>query len=585
MRINEVVESLKRAGPLNVMWDPACYTTEYIGEFPWALICLADLMRTGHVARVLTPKLDKRMIEALATEHQTPVTYRIPLPESSAGAVPAIYEVGEIEGAEAAEWMRRNVASGPWIVLGFEGNDAVAELMGGTGFEHGLYWPGYKAPRRPLAEGAHFVAGFDAGAFLAYLVNGLGGFPPASVLGPTPYKSDDAGVLFTWKMAFEKKRQMVRDACPKQLSELLKRAVTARGEEYDQLIAQLWKEFDVHMRFKEWFDSSSARIWRSLADWRSPREAKALLRHLRKWQDGYFESAPDAEQRAFIIAGLNGHLARFYAGAEADALFDEGDRAMVGAARPVTPATLVYHASHAELLAKWAIQETGAASAAIFERARDMFRKLIQAHGQGTTYLYPSYVYALQDRARVVSPAEAAGLLAEAREYAERYLNGNPKDADRWWTKARAALSEGDIREAARAFEQFLLLKPGEANFVYPKWGEGLGKLGMIVEAEEKFAKGESLPKASFDLYANWAGALVRAGRWDDAVRRAERAEELQAGSGSYALAQVAAAKGDHDGVRRWLGRSAEYGKIPSLVEVLRDTMMKEYRDEVGEVF
>jgi hypothetical protein len=47
----------------------------------------------------------------------------------------------------------------------------------------------------------------------------------------------------------------------------------------------------------------------------------------------------------------------------------------------------------------------------------------------------------------------------------------------------------------------------------------------------------------------------------------------------------VAAAKGDHDGVRRWLGRSAEYGKIPSLVEVLRDTMMKEYRDEVGEVF
>jgi tetratricopeptide (TPR) repeat protein len=129
------------------------------------------------------------------------------------------------------------------------------------------------------------------------------------------------------------------------------------------------------------------------------------------------------------------------------------------------------------------------------------------------------------------------------------------------------------------------VLKPDDAKYVFPRWGEGLGKLGKIEEAEEKFGKAESLAQPAFDLYANWASVLVGAGRWDDAARRAAQAEELQAGSGSYACAQMAAAKGDRESVRRWLGRAAEYGLIPSLADLLRDPAMAEYRDEVAAIF
>jgi len=586
MRIHQAIESLKQAKPINVLWGPGCAPGRDENDFIWALICLADLIRTGRVARVLTPQLNRTLLGAISTDRQTPVTYRKPLPELGAGAVPAIYEVGAIDDSKTAEWIRRGAATGPWIALGFDAEDSLAEILHGASFEHGLYWPGYQAPGRPLPAGAHFVPGFNADSFLAYLVGGFGEFPPPSVLGPAVRKNDPAETLRAWREdGFEKKRQSVRDGSQKKVGELFKQAAAARADEYDSLMEQAWSEFDLSMRFQECFDSSAAAMWRRLAARRSPREAAALFRRLRKWQDGYWEAKPDAEQRAFAIAGINGDHARFHTGPEAGALFAQADQAMAAAAPPVTAATLVFHATHADLLAKWAIQETGGGSAAIFERARKLFRKLIESHGQRSAYLYPNYVYALQDRAKVVSPEEAAGLLAEAREQAERYLKGNPTDCDRWWTRAKAALGEGDADQAARAFERFLVLKPGEAKYVFPKWAEGLGDLGKIDEAEDKFAKAESVAPPTAHLYAKWAGALVRARRWDDAARRAAQAEELQAGSGSYALAQIAAAKGDREGVRRWLGRAAEHGLIPSLAELLRDPAMKEYRDDVAAVF
>src|SRR5262249_45826639 len=145
MRIQEVIESLKSAPPANVLWGPGCTPGGSGYDWNWALICLAALLRTGRVARVLTPKVDRMLVEAIAAERLTPPIFRKPLPEWSAAPAPAIYEVGKLDHA-GLEWVLRGAPTAPWIVVGFGEDGKLLEMLRGEEFKQGLFWPGYVSP-------------------------------------------------------------------------------------------------------------------------------------------------------------------------------------------------------------------------------------------------------------------------------------------------------------------------------------------------------------------------------------------------------------------------------------------------------
>src|SRR5262249_33797709 len=124
-------------------------TTRY--GINWAHIGLAELLRTGKVARVLTGNFDDGIIHATTALEHLPELYQDSHPARAAAAVPAIYLLGESDPSTVAGLIQRGAQSGPWLVIGCSGDhlglrEAVLSV---PRFEHGLYWVGYFNQRQP----------------------------------------------------------------------------------------------------------------------------------------------------------------------------------------------------------------------------------------------------------------------------------------------------------------------------------------------------------------------------------------------------------------------------------------------------
>jgi tetratricopeptide (TPR) repeat protein len=565
MYIHEVIQSLKRAGPANVLWGPGCSPAD--SSFNWAHICLADLMRSGLVARVFAPVINRALLGALAADRQVPAVYHHPLPDLSDSAIPALFQVGDVEAAEIIGLIARGAHTGPWIVLGFDGNKNLANLVATVPvFERGLYWVAYTPPARTLPPGAHCVTGFDPDSFLAYLVRGLADFPPPSVHALAARLADPAATLLAWqRSAFESRRQAVRNATQKRVVELVNRAALAHGAEYRDLLAEALHEHELALRFTELHNTMAFAPWKRLAVKRRPSEARQVLERMRQWFDTLSEDA-DPAQRAFILSDLNTVLARFCTGPAADALFAEAERAIAS-----IPRTVYVYGPWATLLATWATQESGPEADVIFERAREHFRRAIELHRPLNTDRHALYVFWLLRRAAMLPRAQAAEMLADARGHADHITKDKPNDYWGWRMLGLTALASGDAAEAARCLDRVLELRPAEASEMLSTWALGLGKLGRYADAYYRFGGAEKAAPASGDVHARWARVLLLAGDLDASDRRAAHANSLEPGIGSYHRACIAALRGDRDAVRQHLDNSAEYGHIPAYSEILRE--------------
>jgi hypothetical protein len=115
---------------------------------------------------------------------------------TTVAATPSIYLLGDAPPERLADLLRDGVAAGPWIVIGCSGKRfGLAEALRSVDrFEQGLYWVSHfhEAPPDELGpdfftveRNTHWISGFDADCFMAYLLRGLAEFPPrASVKGP-----------------------------------------------------------------------------------------------------------------------------------------------------------------------------------------------------------------------------------------------------------------------------------------------------------------------------------------------------------------------------------------------------------------
>jgi len=188
---------------------------EYVdrAKINWAHLCIALLVQSGYVDRVLTTNFDLLAVRACALLNEFPAIYDFAAsqlfkaPDIPSRAV--IYLHGQYTGFilinTHEDFDRHSHLLGPvfedagsgrvWIVVGYSGeNDPVFDHLARVPrFDNGLYWVGYHSSEPPkhveeqlLTPGkdAFYVSGYDADAFFITLTQKLKIFPPRLLAQP-----------------------------------------------------------------------------------------------------------------------------------------------------------------------------------------------------------------------------------------------------------------------------------------------------------------------------------------------------------------------------------------------------------------
>jgi len=639
MQIAQMIEALAGSGPLNVVWGAGCSYAGPEGErtliselrfnhqqkvskpqeihqallnltpekrlsatrkygVDWAHVCLAELLRTGRVARVLTTNFDDGILKGITVAGILPELYDRHFPELSKSATPCIYSLGETGSTEVAGLIERGAQIGPWLIVGSSGHHfgLANALRSVPRFEHALYWAGYlaEATPEPVQElftserNAHFLTGFDAASLMAYLVRGLGEFPPAFIAkNCTAVAKTPGEQLYRWIHPASDGVYRIRDSFLNKARQVLTGAGALRGEAYETAVAEGIWNWENYLRWSPGIGHAAASSLRTLAEKQTPREAQRLLAKALAFQADPPTEDLSAVLHAAELARVYLHLARYRTGPSAAQLFAKGEAALA-----VAPNALPGYGSAewAKLLAAWAGQEQDSQSMAIFERAREKFREVCTINPK----LEPRFEYAqaLLHAASWADRDHALEWLSEARELAQ----GDQPGVLQFLgilslVRARKDLLRTAelVAEAARHFQRAIELLPPAAGDLLGCWAAALGELAMerqgrealqfYAAADQKFRESEAAGRETRALRKNWSSVLLREARerggppelWDRARRQAERADEIDPGSGAYNLACIAAESGDGAAVEAHLVRSAEHGQIMPLSHIRRD--------------
>ena len=589
----------------------------------WSNICMAELLRIGRAARVLTTNFDGSLVRATATFRMTPPLYQRDFPELRDAATPCIYLLGDAPPEILAGLLGRGAATGPWIVIGCSGKHfgLSRTLLSVDRYEQGLYWVGHfqEEPPAELRDGlftsqrnAQWITGFDADSFMTSLLRELGEFPPPQLV-PEGKKVKPAACL----AAFESRRPEGTDLRP--IMPEVQRLETAGSEEVQAFMEKYAREQDLSFRAGH-FALGLGLVAGLLAAHHSPRLMKPFLIRAAELME---PDAPTDVNGSF--SQLCCKLAEYSYGerarqwyARADACFAKMDFGPSCGA----PVPYGHLRGWAKMLAEWACFEPSEQSEAIFDRARATILDGLAKWKERAAAPRPSFLGTRTDpfdrhrklaiqgfipefhrRARMVPPARALELLAEARHWLEElrsdqgvYANSLAKHLFREAEVApdrQAAL----IGEAEDQFRTLLRLFPDKTAATLRDWAGALGglakarsgeaALARYAEADRKFGEAEQI-EACAVLYSNWSSLLIDEARerggpaelWERARGFAERADALEAGKGSYNLACIAAETGDREGIAPCLERSAQYGKITRLSHILNDASLKQFRHD-----
>jgi tetratricopeptide (TPR) repeat protein len=188
---------------------------EYVdkAKINWAHLCIALLVQSGFVDRVLTTNFDLLVVRACAMLNEFPAIYDFAASQLfKAPDIPnkaVVYLHGQYTGFVLIntddDFQRHSHLLGPvfedagsgrvWIVVGYSGeNDPVFNHLGHVSrFDNGLYWIGYQNTQPPhhvaeklLTPGkdAFYVQGYDADSFFITLTQKLSIFPPRLLAQP-----------------------------------------------------------------------------------------------------------------------------------------------------------------------------------------------------------------------------------------------------------------------------------------------------------------------------------------------------------------------------------------------------------------
>lgn len=121
---------------------------------------------------------------------------------------------------------------------------------------------------------------------------------------------------------------------------------------------------------------------------------------------------------------------------------------------------------------------------------------------------------------------------------------------------------------AITAAEELVALRAADAA-IWAGLGDAQLNVGCAAGAADAYRQAVALAPREAMLRRNYGDSLIRAGRLDEAGRQLDAAEKLEAGAPLLALhrAELARARGDRAGVRRWAAETLR--RQPGMQEAL----------------
>jgi tetratricopeptide (TPR) repeat protein len=481
----------------------------------WAHLAIAQLIKTGHVDRVLTTNFDPLVLRACAMVGVFPAVYDFAASRRFKPAYvpePAVFHLHgqhtgfvvlhteeEVQDLSSAlvPLFEDDGGGRLWLVVGYSGeNDPVFEHLAKVArFDERLYWVGYKdsepAPHvrnRLLGREreAYYVKGHDADDFFALLGQALGSFPPRFIQKPFSHLREMLGAVMPYTLPGQ---DSAIDVCatPKTL---IDRAIAdlEAGPVGKTLLAEMYLQ---QGQFDEVIGMKSADM--------PPNLAKAVAWAYTMQGNALYEQA------------------KTKSGAEAEALYAQAGEKYAAA--------LAIKPDHHEALNNW--------GAALYEQAK---RK---------------------------SGAEADDLLAQADEKVQAALGIKPDDHEALYNWGTALSAQAKTKSGAEA--EALFAQAGEkyaaALGIKPDKHEALYNWGLC-----------------FIDWARARGLEGSAELLDSAWEKCSAAEALVPGLGAYSLACISSLRGDEEGCRRWLEVSRTHGELPSREHLLADLDLENVR-------
>jgi Tfp pilus assembly protein PilF len=562
----------------------------------WAHLCIALLMQSGYVDRVLTTNFDPLVARAGAVIGVFPAIYDFAtsqlLKRADIPGQAVFYLHGQRTGfvlMNTDEDMAKHstllgqvfedAGSGRvWLVVGYSGEtDPVFDHLARVPrFDNGLFWIGYgdREPARHVREqlvgqdkDAFFTKGFDADSFFVALTRQLGIFPPDLVARPfsylkralssiTPFVEpgdasgslgDDVSIMpLTWIhnaiAQFEQPTwELVTRGGTPPAAARERAALHAVATQYLIMAGR----YEQPLAFRQEYDASP-----------SPELANML-------------------SIAYVMHG-NALLDRAKAntGVEAHRLFAEA-REMYEAALEVKPDRHEALHNWGNLLLEQAKIEKEPEVGALFAEAEKKYHSALELAPQRFDVLI-NWGNLLLERAKAPGPGESADDLFRAAE--DKYRTaisikpGLPSVLVNWGNllldRAKAATgSEADrlFAEAEQKYTAAIAADP-EMSSAYSHWGNvlldrakrsrGDAADRLFAAAEDKYAAALAIRPEAYQVLANWGNLLLDRAK----TRTGQEADELFAGAERKYQAALAIRPSAVDVRLNWLNLLTDWG-------------------------
>lgn len=532
----------------------------------WAHICVASLMASGYVNRILTTNFDPLLVQACAMFGEFPAVYDFAASQFlKAHMIPVkalFYLHGQRSGfvlKNTPEEMKKHakflkpiiddsLASRVWIVAGYSGlSDPVFEILSSIDeFDYGLYWVGYKEQDpaehvlkkllKVKGKRAYLIRGYDADQFFDELIRELKIYPPKLVAKPFTHLNEFLNRV-TPEEKFKETREMIRKAI----------------EQFEQMTVVVR---DAGVPLEDNFVSQAHQLMNAS-------DYDGVIRMRPKHDAAPSEAGADYLSRAYLLKGNEiFDKARISSAPDDEKLFSQVIEQY--------KAALAIRHDFIEALNRWgdvlynqACRKEGASAATLLKDSVTKF-----------------------DRAIEVKP-----------DYCEALINRGGALADLAVLK-KGRHSSGFFKLAVKDFTAALASKPN-SHEALTKWGDALRKLAatsptkrarvLLDQAAQKYQESLKINREDVGALIGWGDVLLLKSQAEDSERPQDLVDEAiekftladmsQPGSSSYYLARLKALDGDAWGCQEYLQKAKHFNRLPAAEYILNEPAFAYVRD------